>query len=113
MRSILDGHIVLSRSLASRNIYPPIDVLASASRVMSDVTSREHQDLAGKFKETLATYRQSEDLINIGAYKSGSNPGIDYAISKHNGMVAYLKQAIHDPVPLQDAVQGLKNLIET
>lgn len=112
MRSILDGHIVLSRELAARNIYPPIDVLASASRVMTDVTSPEHQRLVGKFKESLAIYRQSEDLINIGAYKAGSNSGIDYAISKNEGMQSYLKQAVHDPVSLNDAVQGLKELFE-
>jgi flagellum-specific ATP synthase len=113
MRSILDGHIVLSRSLAARNIYPPIDVLASASRVMADVATREQRDLAGKFKEALATYHQSEDLINIGAYKAGSNPGIDYAIARYDGMVTYLKQAVQDPVSMDDAVQGLKKLFET
>jgi flagellum-specific ATP synthase len=112
MRSILDGHIVLSRSLAARNIYPPIDILASASRVMNDVTPKDHQELAGRFKETLATYKQSEDLINIGAYKSGSSPGIDYAISKMDSMRMYLKQAVHDPVSLQDAVQDLKKIFE-
>ena len=112
MRSILDGHIILSRSLAARNIYPPIDVLASASRVMTDVTPSEHQQLAGKFKEVMATYRQSEDLINIGAYKNGSNPGIDYAVAHIDRMVAYMKQAVHDPVSLQDAVQDLKDLFQ-
>lgn len=110
MRSILDGHIVLSRNLAARNIYPPIDVLASASRVMADVAPGEQLDLAGRFKEALATYRQSEDLINIGAYKAGSNPGIDYAVARYDGMVAYLKQAVQDPVSMSDAVQGLKEL---
>jgi len=112
MRSILDGHIVLSRNLAARNIYPPIDVLASASRVMGDVATREHLDLVGRFKETMATYRQSEDLINIGAYKAGSNHGIDYAIARYDGMVAYLKQAIQDPVSMDDAVQELKGLFD-
>lgn len=112
MRSILDGHIVLSRDLAARNIYPPIDVLASASRVMSDVTSDEQRKLAGKFKETMATYRQSEDLINIGAYKSGSNNGIDYAILKNEGMLSYLKQAVHDPVTLHQSVADLKSLFQ-
>jgi flagellum-specific ATP synthase len=112
MRSILDGHIVLSRELASRNIYPPIDVLSSASRVMTDVTTAEHRKFAGKFKESLAIYRQSEDLINIGAYKSGSNSGIDYAISKNDGMQFYLKQSIHDPVSMNDSIQGLKELFE-
>jgi flagellum-specific ATP synthase len=112
MRSILDGHIVLSRDLAARNIYPPVDLLASASRVMSDVTTAEQQALAGKFKEAMATYKQSEDLINIGAYKAGSNPGIDYAVLKNEGMVAYLKQAIQNPVSMEDSVNELRDLFE-
>ncbi len=110
MRSILDGHIVLSRSLAARNIYPPIDVLASASRVMNDVTSREHQELAGKFKETMAIYKQSEDLINIGAYKSGSNSGIDYAISRMDAMQTFQKQSVHDSVSIEESQQELKSI---
>ena len=112
MRSILDGHIVLSRDLAARNIYPPVDLLASASRVMGDVTTAEQQALAGKFKEAMATYKQSEDLINIGAYKAGSNPGIDYALLKNEGMVAYLKQAIQNPVSMEDSVNELRDLFE-
>jgi len=112
MRSILDGHIVLSRDLAARNIYPPIDVLSSASRVMNDVTVAEHQALAGKFKESMAVYKQSEDLINIGAYKSGSNPGIDYAMQKYGGMIAYLKQAVQTPVMMDEAVSALQQMFE-
>ncbi|BCS55825.1 flagellar protein export ATPase FliI [Geobacter sp. SVR] len=112
MRSILDGHIVLSRSLAARNIYPPIDVLASASRVMNDVTTSEHLALVGRFKEAMATYAQSEDLINIGAYKAGSNPGIDYAISRIDRMTSYMKQSIHDSVTLNESVQELKMIFE-
>lgn len=112
MRSILDGHIVLSRDLAARSIYPPIDVLASASRVMTDVASKEHLELASKFKETLATYKQSEDLINIGAYKAGSNSGIDYAVSHIADMQSFLKQAIDDPVMLDESVQRLKSIFE-
>lgn len=110
MRSILDGHIVLSRDLAARSIYPPIDVLSSASRVMTDVASKEHLAVASKFKEVLATYRQSEDLINIGAYKAGSNPGIDYAVEHIAQMQAFMKQAVHDPVMLEQAVQDLKSM---
>lgn len=112
MRSILDGHIVLSRSLAARNIYPPIDIMASASRVMNDVTSTDHQGMAGKFKETMATYRQSEDLINIGAYKDGSNHNIDYAISKIEGMMSYLKQAVRDPSSIQNSIDSLQALFK-
>ncbi len=112
MRSILDGHIVLSRDLAARNIYPPIDVLSSASRVMSDVTEKHHQQLCGRFKEALATYRQSEDLINIGAYKAGSNPGIDAAIQRIDAMIEYQKQAVGIKVTLDDAVEGLRHIFE-
>jgi len=113
MRSILDGHIVLSRDLAARNIYPPIDIMASASRVMADVTDERHRKLAGQFKETMATYRQSEDLINIGAYKAGSNPGIDRAIRKIDAMIAYQKQAVADPATLADSVDGLQQIFES
>lgn len=113
MRSILDGHIVLSRDLAARNIYPPIDVMASASRVMGDVTDERHRKLSGQFKEALATYRQSEDLINIGAYKAGSNPGIDHAIRKIDAMTAYQKQAIADPATLADSIEGLQQIFES
>ena len=113
MRSILDGHIVLSRDLAARNIYPPIDVMASASRVMGDVTDERHRKLSGQFKEALATYRQSEDLINIGAYKAGSNPGIDHAIRKIEAMTAYQKQAIADPATLADSIEGLQQIFES
>ena len=113
MRSILDGHIVLSRDLAARNIYPPIDVMASASRVMADVTDEQHRKLSGQFKEALATYRQSEDLINIGAYKAGSNPGIDHAIRKIDAMTAYQKQAVGDPATLADSIEGLQQIFES
>lgn len=110
MRSILDGHIVLSRDLAARNIYPPIDVMSSASRVMSDVTDDGHRDLAGQFKEMLATYRQSEDLINIGAYKAGSNAGIDRAISKIDAMIAYQKQPVAESSTLVDSIAALQQI---
>ncbi|WP_243374367.1 flagellar protein export ATPase FliI [Geotalea sp. SG265] len=112
MRSILDGHIVLSRELAARNIYPPIDILNSASRVMMDVTSKNHQKLAGNFKGVLATYRQAEDLINIGAYKPGSNRGIDYALAKIEHMNAYLKQDINDGVGVENAVTELEAIFD-
>lgn len=112
MRSILDGHIVLSRELAARNIYPPIDVLQSASRVMNDVTRREQQQLAGRFKETLATYRQAEDLINIGAYKGGSNPQIDDAISRMERMTSYLRQDILDGVTFAEAGDLLARIFD-
>ncbi len=111
MRSILDGHIVLSRDLAARAVYPPIDVLASASRVMNGVTERPHQRLAARFKELLATFRQSEDLINIGAYKAGSNPKIDLAISKMDAMNSYIRQDILDGISFRDSIGDLLEIL--
>lgn len=110
MRSILDGHIVLSRDLAEKNIYPPIDVLASASRVMTSVTGKEQQLQAGKYKELLATYRQAEDLINIGAYKQGSNPKIDLAVSKIDRIFSFIRQDIQENVDFEAALSGLRDI---
>jgi len=112
MRSILDGHIILSRELAARNIYPPIDLMNSASRVMSDVTSAEHRKVAGQFKEILAAYRQAEDMINIGAYKAGSNPKIDYAIVKMDQMISYMKQDVCDGVSVEESIAELLRIFE-
>jgi len=110
MRSILDGHIVLSRELAAKNIYPPIDILASASRVMNSVTDREHQGLAGRYKEMLATFRQAEDLINIGAYKQGSNPKIDLAVSRIERILGYVRQEIHENEGFDTSLACLRDL---
>jgi len=96
-RSILDGHVVLSRDLASRGHYPAIDVLESISRVMIDVTSERHQNFAQGLRRVLATYRDAQDLINIGAYVKGSNPDIDEAIRLAPKINAFLKQGITDP----------------
>lgn len=93
-RSILDGHIMLSRKLGHKNHYPAIDILQSISRCMSSIVTKEHKVAAGKLKNVLATYRDAEDLINIGAYKSGSNPDIDYAISKIKEVNEFLQQDV-------------------
>lgn len=110
MRSILDGHITLSRDLAARNIYPPIDILNSASRVMMDVTDKNQQRLASQFKEMLAVYQQNADLINIGAYKSGSNVSIDAAIRKHDQLNRYQKQAVNEAVSCERSVRELEEI---
>lgn len=112
VRSILDGHIVLSRRLATRDIYPAVDVLQSVSRVMPDVVSKEHYYWARKFKETLATYTDSEDLINIGAYVNGSNPKIDHAISKIEAIENFIKQDLFEKVEYAKCVERLKNIVE-
>jgi len=110
-RSILDGHIVLSRSLAARNHYPCIDVLNSASRLFSEVTTKEHQASASRIRDLMAAYERAEDLINIGAYKAGSNPRIDEAISRHDQIVSYLKQDRDDIVEHQTAIEHLTHLV--
>jgi flagellum-specific ATP synthase len=111
-RSILDGHIVLSRELAMENHYPAIDVLQSISRVMPDVVDAKHKELASRFMETMAIYKKAEDMINLGAYKEGSNPKIDSAIGMIDKLKAYLRQGMHDRRDLADSLQGLHFLFE-
>ena len=111
-RSILDGHIMLDRKLAHKNHYPAIDVLQSISRCMSSIASREHKDAAGKLKNVLATYNEAEDLINIGAYKSGSNPNIDYAIQKINSVNEFLMQRTDEKFSFEDSVSGMESLFK-
>jgi len=110
VRSILDGHIVLSRHLAAKNHYPCIDILHSASRTMNAVVTPEHQELAGRLREILATYQEAEDLINIGAYKKGSNPRIDMALSHIDAVIRFLRQRVDEAVNLPDTVAQFKNL---
>ena len=109
-RGILDGHIVLSRSMANKNHYPAIDVLASISRVMTDIVDKNHRMTAGEIKKVMAVHRESEDLINIGAYVRGSNSKIDYAINKIDGINDFLQQDVEDIVTYEE-VLGHMNLI--
>lgn len=95
-RSILDGHIMLSRKMGHKNHYPAIDILQSISRVMNSIVDKEHKVVAGKLKNVLATYQDAEDLINIGAYKNGSNEDIDYAISKIKAVNTFLMQEVNE-----------------
>ncbi|HKM35819.1 MAG TPA: flagellar protein export ATPase FliI [Lachnospiraceae bacterium] len=111
-RSILDGHIVLSRKLGNKNHYPSIDVLQSISRCMSQIVRREHKQLAGKLKSVLATYNEAEDLINIGAYKAGSNTGIDYAIQKIDAVNAFLCQEVDERFDYEQTLELLIKLFE-
>ncbi|MCL2766427.1 MAG: flagellar protein export ATPase FliI [Peptococcaceae bacterium] len=96
VRGILDGHIVLSRSLAAANHYPAVDVLNSISRLMPDITSDEHRHQAGRLRDLLAAYRQAEDLINIGAYVAGSNPRVDEAIKIYQSIIDFLRQGMYE-----------------
>ena len=109
-RSILDGHIVLSRKLAANNHYPAIDINESVSRVMTAVAEQPHVEAAGKLREVLATYEAQKDLILIGAYKKGSDPKTDYAISKIEAVNNFLKQKTHEQMSSEAAIQKLKQL---
>jgi flagellum-specific ATP synthase len=109
-RGILDGHIMLTRKMANKNHYPAIDVLQSISRVMTSVVSEEHKKMAGKLKMVLATYNEAEDLINIGAYKNGSNKSIDYAISKIDAVNEFLEQEIDEKLEFTHIVDSLSNI---
>ncbi len=109
-RGILDGHIVLSRKMAHKNHYPAIDILQSISRVMSSIASKEHKAAANTLKNVLATYTESEDLINIGAYKAGSNKEIDYAIQKINEVNAFLMQQTDEKFSLEETVELMKGI---
>jgi len=111
-RGILDGHVILTRKLANKNHYPAIDVLQSVSRVMSSIVDKNHKTLAGKFKMLLATYTDAEDLINIGAYKKGSNKDIDYAISKIDGINRFLTQDVDHSCTYEEAVAELEAIFK-
>lgn len=111
-RGILDGHIVLSRRLGQKNHYPAIDVLASISRCMSSVADKEHKKKAGMLKNVMATYNDAEDLINIGAYRAGSNKNIDYAISKIDKVNEFLLQDVDEKFSFDDEVSMLYNIFE-
>ncbi len=106
-RSILDGHITLSRELASKNHYPAIDVLNSISRVMIDIVDDNHRKKANDIQNSIATYKKAEDLINIGAYVGGSNPGIDNAISMADRINSFLKQDIDEKINFEESKEQL------
>ena len=110
-RSILDGHIMLSRELAHKNHFPAVDVLQSISRVMGDVTTNEHRAAAGKIRNLMAVYRKNEDLINIGAYIKGSNPECDEAIKFIDKINAFLKQSTTDKCVFEDTIEQLEHLL--
>ncbi len=110
VRSILDGHIVLSRKLAAKNHYPAIQVLDSVSRLMNELVSPEQNQLAGKIRDFLATYREAEDLINIGAYASGSNPNIDQSIVFNDPITDFLKQRVGEFSDHDKALEGMAQI---
>jgi flagellum-specific ATP synthase len=108
VRAILDGHIILSRDLASQNHYPPVDILESVSRLMVDIAAPDHKWAAGQAREILANYRNARDLINIGAYVRGSDPKIDRSLSYIDAINTFLKQGIEETDSLSHTVERLK-----
>lgn len=111
VRGILDGHIILSRDLAAKNHFPAIDVLRSISRLMPDLVDKEHQSLAGRFRDYLSAYHEAEDLINIGAYVQGSNSRVDQARQYISQMQAFLRQDAAECEPFALARDNLEILL--
>ena len=110
VRGILDGHIVLDRTLANKGQYPAINILKSVSRLMNHIATPEHVKAAEYLRELYFTYEKSEDLINIGAYKKGTSKEIDEAIYYEPHITAYLKQGYMDKVSMEDSVSELVKL---
>ena len=106
-RAILDGHIVLSRALAEAGHFPAIDIEQSASRVMHNVVSREHFEIARKFKAVYSMYEKGRDLVQIGAYVRGSDPALDEAIALHEPMMQFLQQDMFEAADIQGSVGGM------
>ncbi len=112
VRSILDGHIVLSRKIANSGQYPAIDILQSVSRVMPDIVTNDHRMRVNVFKEILSTYKEAEDLINIGAYVKGSNPQIDNALVKIGALRNFMKQDMHEAALYEETLRKLFEIVD-
>lgn len=111
VRSILDGHIVLSRSLANKNHYPAVDVLASISRVMPNIVDDKHKEWSNEIKNIMSVYKDAEDLINIGAYVKGSSGKIDRAIEKIEAINSFLRQRVEEKVEMQEVLNSMRNIV--
>ena len=111
VRGIVDGHIVLSRKLASHGHYPAIDVLESLSRLMPQVTTPEHQVKAARFRDLMATWGENEELIRLGAYRKGSSATVDEAIARQPGIKEFLIQSVQDPSPPNETLDLLEAVV--
>ena len=111
VRGILDGHIVLSRKLANSSHFPAIDVSASISRLMTDIVSPEHQRLSARIRDVMGTYEKNSDLVSIGAYKAGTNPKLDYALSKIDGINQFLMQGINEAFSYDQDLELMRKLL--
>ena len=107
VRGLLDGHTILSRQLAARGHWPAVDILESISRLMNDITSKEHSNAATRLRKVMAAYRQHEDLISIGAYRQGSNPTVDTAIAMKDDIDRFLQQSIDDKAPFDTSARDM------
>jgi flagellum-specific ATP synthase len=113
VRSILDGHIVLTRELATQNHYPAIDVLESVSRLTRDLTTTEQQQLLSRARQSMAIHRKNQDLINIGAYPAGTNPAIDLSIHLHEPLNTFLRQAVEQGCSIPESWSLLEQTLAT
>lgn len=111
VRGIIDGHIMLSRKIAMKNHYPAIDVLASISRLMSAIATPEQKQAAGKIRKMMSVYRDNQDLISIGAYKSGTNPELDHAISRMDEINKFLQQAVDNSSSMEDTINSMMSIV--
>ena len=112
VRGILDGHIVLSRQLANANHFPAIDVGASISRLMVEIVSPEHRRLAGQLRDIMSVYEKNADLVSIGAYKKGTNPKLDHALSKMDAINQFLTQGIDESFSYEESLQQLQRILK-
>ena len=111
VRGILDGHIVLSRSLAAANHYPAIDIGASISRLMVELVDDRHKQLASRLRDILSTYNQNADLVSIGAYKSGTNPKLDFALTKIDRINEFLKQGVNEAFTYEQCLEQMEKIL--
>ena len=111
VRGILDGHIVLSRRLANSSHFPAIDIGASISRLMADIVSDEHKQLAARIRDILGTYEKNADLVSIGAYKAGTNPKLDMALSKIDGIQSFLRQGVDEAFTYEEDLNMMRKLL--
>jgi len=112
VRGILDGHIVLSRKLAAANHYPAIDIGASVSRLMVELVSPEHRQMASRLRDILSTYEQNADLVSIGAYKAGTNPKLDFALTKIDDIHGFLKQGIDEAFSYRESLEKIQRILQ-
>ena len=112
VRGILDGHIVLSRALANSNHFPAIDVGASISRLMVEIVSQEHRQLAGRLRDIMGVYEKNADLVSIGAYKSGTNPKLDHALTKMDAINQFLMQGVDEAFSYEESLDQLRRILK-